>query len=473
MRRKGFAIAAAAAVLTFGMMINAYAAEGWARSESNTWIYLDRNGNRVRNEWKRGADNLWRWLDSNGEMAVSSWVDGDDYYVDSNGIMLSEQWLQTEDPYGRDGELYWYYFKSSGKKAVDEWETVKGYQYLFDTEGRMQTEWSEDGMYWLGTDGARRSGWKYLAPPDEDGYDFYGEESMDGMYWYYFGSNGKKYTPENTNEGGDYRIARINGEYFCFGPDGRMMTGWVYLQGDPDSAPSDSIEDWAYYAEEGIRNVTLGAAVQGWLSLEPPEILQNNIDEPVVWYYFNKDGTPKTGPGYEDASTSDFTRIDGKNYLFDHRGNPVDGLIQVEIGSTGEYTAYYFDEDSKTVVKGRKTIEEGDGTKSTFYFNEGTNSGRGVTGVKDNYLYYMGKRQEADSDSRYTLYSIPNNDGTYDTYVVNTSGRISKNRTVKDRDDNEYEVNSSGMVTSINGETVNKNESYGEPIAPVFYDWDY
>ena len=58
--------------------------------------------------------------------------------------------------------------------------------------------------------------------------------------------------------------------------------------------------------------MTLGAAVQGWLSLEPPEILQNNIDEPVIWYYFNKDGTPKTGPGYEDASTSDFTRIDGK-----------------------------------------------------------------------------------------------------------------------------------------------------------------
>ena len=94
----------------------------------------------------------------------------------------------------------------------------------------MQTEWSEDGMYWLGTDGARRSGWKYLAPPDEDGYDFYGEESMDGMYWYYFGSNGKKYTPENTNEGGDYRIARVDGEYFCFGPDGRMMTGWVYFR---------------------------------------------------------------------------------------------------------------------------------------------------------------------------------------------------------------------------------------------------
>ena len=85
----------------------------------------------------------------------------------------------------------------------------------------------------------------------------------------------------------------------------------------------------------------------------------------------------------------------------------------------------------------------------------------------------MGKRQEADSDSRYSLVSLPNDDGTYDTYVVNTSGRISKNRTVKDRDDNEYEVNSSGLVTSINGEAVVKSISYGEPIEPVFYDGTY
>ena len=58
MWRKGYKVAAAAAVLTFGMLtMSAYAAEGWAMSESNTWIYLDSNGNRIRNEWKRGADN--------------------------------------------------------------------------------------------------------------------------------------------------------------------------------------------------------------------------------------------------------------------------------------------------------------------------------------------------------------------------------------------------------------------------------
>ena len=36
------------------------------------------------------------------------------------------------------------------------------------------------------------------------------------------------------------------------------------------------------------------------------------------------------------------------------------------------------------------------GTESTFYFNESSYAGRGFTGVKSNYLYYMGKRQEAD-----------------------------------------------------------------------------
>ena len=35
------------------------------------------------------------------------------------------------------------------------------------------------------------------------------------------------------------------------------------------------------------------------------------------------------------------------------------------------------------------TVEEGDGNKTTFYFNEGTYAGRGTNGVKNGYLYYM------------------------------------------------------------------------------------
>ena len=196
----------------------------------------------------------------------------------------------------------------------------------------------------------------------------------------------------------------------------------------------------------------------------------DNVDEAVEWYFFNKDGEPKTGPEFGEASTDDFVRIDGKNYLFDQRGNPVKGLHRVEIGDTGEYTSYYFDDDSRTVVKGKRTIEEGDGTKSTFYFNEGSYAGRGFTGVRSNYLYYMGKLQKADSDSRYMLVSLPSG-SQYKTYVVNTSGRISKNTTVKDRDGNRYKVNSSGILMEINGEAAG-NGLLGDPLEPVYEEFD-
>ena len=144
-KKKGLRILAAAAVLTFGCLtMNAYAAEGSALS-NNIWTYLDKNGNRVTNEWKKGADNLWRYLNSSGEMAVNSWADND-YYVDSNGIMVSNKWMQLASPYSRDnGTTYWFYFGSSGKVTKDSWKKIDGKSYLFDSDGIMQTGWSEDG----------------------------------------------------------------------------------------------------------------------------------------------------------------------------------------------------------------------------------------------------------------------------------------------------------------------------------------
>lgn len=465
-KKKGLRILAAAAVLTFGCLtMNAYAAEGWALS-NNIWTYLDKNGNRVTNEWKKGADNLWRYLNNSGEMAVNSWADND-YYVDANGIMVANKWMQIASPYSRDSQTYWFYFGSSGKVTKDTWKKIDGKSYYFDADGIMQTGWTEDGDYYLSSSGAMVTGWRYLEPKDEDS-SLYGTESDDGKYWFYFSASGKKQSPSTSDDGGEYKVTKIDGKYYCFDADGRMRTGWVYLDGDPENSSKNSIADWRYFAESGIQNATVGAAIPGWLSLNPPEQLQDNVDEPVVWYYFDKNGEPKTGPEDGKASTSDFVRINGKTYLFDQKGNPVKGLKKVRIGSTSEYTSYYFDESSRTSVKGKMTVEEGDGNKTTFYFNEGTYAGRGTNGVKNGYLYYMGKLQQADNSSRYALISIPNGNGGYQTYVVNSSGRISKNTTVKDRDGNKYKVNSSGILTHINDEAASSTEDYGEPTEPVF-----
>ena len=470
MKKNCLKVLTAAAMLTMGLTMSTYAAEGWSLV-NNSWVYLDQYGTEVTDEWRKGADNLWRYLNSNGEMSVNAWVD-DDYYVDANGIMVSNQWVWTQPEYSDDDAERWFYFGSSGKMVKDGWKRIDGFSYLFDDDGIMQTGWSEDGLYYLGADGSMKTGWRYIeAPTDEYDDDYYGAEEK---YWFYFASNGKKFCPETGNDSeADYRIAAINGQTYCFNEDGIMQTGWVYLNGDPEDAPEDTIENWRYFAGPELTNVTLGASVRGWLSLEAPEALLGSVSEDVVWYYFGREGAPEIGPEFGTATTADFVRINGKNYLFDRLGNPVSGLHEVEIAATGEKTAYYFDSDSKTALKGKKTIEEWDGTVATYYFNEGIYAGHGVTGVKDNYLYYKGKRQEADSDMRYVLISLPEEDGTYKTYVVSGSGRISKNKTVKDGDDVKYTTDNNGLVIEIDGESVDDRRSYGEPIEPEFDEWAY
>ena len=117
------------------------------------------------------------------------------------------------------------------------------------------------------------------------------------------------------------------------------------------------------------------------------------------------------------------------------------------------WVAYYFDEDSKLAVTGKVTIEEADGTESTFYFNEGSHAGSGYTGVKSNYLYYMGKRQEADDGMKYAAITIED-DGVKKTYVVNESGRVQKDKEVKDDDGTKFQTDAYGILTHVNGNAV-------------------
>ena len=61
------------------------------------------------------------------------------------------------------------------------------------------------------------------------------------------------------------------------------------------------------------------------------------------------------------------------------------------------YTAYYFGNyPQSSMLTGKYNITEG-GVPWPYYFNS---TGKGYTGVYDNYLYYMGKLQKADSGSK-------------------------------------------------------------------------
>lgn len=450
--KKKMAVWALAAFLSFGTAsMSSFAAEGWAQSGSS-WVYYDANGNKVYNTWKKGADNQWRYLDGDGNMAVNAWVDSD-YYVDNNGIMLTDKWLKLT---GEDGEYEWYYFGSSGKMIDDTWKKIDDKWYHFDSNGRMEVGWILDDMYYTGSDGVMRTGWQKLIPPDDydeyenqvvPGYDTGSSEyGDDGKYWFYFSSSGKKYVPDDDSSG-DYGTRKIDGTYYCFDEDGIMQIGWKEVNSGSDS----DIEDYMYFGADGKAKI-------GWYSIEPPEDL-DGYDGDVEWFYFMNNGKPRASES-ERLRTNDIVKINGKSYLFNHLGNPVYGLRKVYIGSgDDDWTAFYFGNKTKSCVqKGKMKVEEDDGNTSEFYFSD---NGRGYTGVKDNYLYYKGKLQKATDGLKYVCYRV---DGS--NYVVNSSGKVMKDRTVENSDDVKFKTSASGTLVSADGDT--DIDSYiTEPMEPI------
>ncbi len=455
MKRKGLLIFAAAAALAVGGTMAAEAA-GWA-AESNGWVYYDSNGYKVTNDWKKGADGLWRYLDYSGRMAVNTWVD-DTYYVDQDGIMVTGKWMRLDqDIYGGTEEPQWYYFGSDGEAEKDGWKKLNDKWYYFDETGAMGTGWLDDNMYY-GTENGAVTGWRKLEPPE--GEEYYDDDPFsedDGKRWYYFNSSGKKYVPEE-----EFGEKRIDGVYYCFDSNGAMQTGWVNV-GDADS-DSHPIEDYRFYDQNG-------KAVTGWYSAEPPEGM-SGYEEEVEWFYFSRDGKPVAGPEAGQATSDDFRRINNKTYLFNSLGNPVSGLQKIYTSSSMEdYTAYYFDENTRTVCKGKMTIEEGDGSTAAYYFAE---SGKGYTGVHSGYLYNKGKLQKAEPGLRFQPITVETSSGAK-TYLVNEAGRVTKSSSgIKDGDGIRYYTNNAGILTAIETDgdktAVGAGEGGRPADVPIFED---
>jgi glucan-binding YG repeat protein len=430
-------------------------AEGWTK-ENNIWTYQDSSGNKVTSSWKRGADGEWRYLDANGYMATNAWVDDNEYYVDSSGKIEKGTWKQATDPISGGSTMYWFYLLSDGKVAKSTWRKINDKYYYFDEDGHMLTGWVFEDTYYLGDDGAMKTGWAQLEDPDgNSSSDFApGDEVQDGENWYYFSSSGRKYCAEND---GEYIEKRISGKKYCFDSDGVLQFGWVNMNGEDEVG--EKITDYKYYNSDGTLRT-------GWYSLVPPADLDGHYEDDVEWFYFNSDGTPRANDK-NYYTTSDFTKIGGKTYMFNEWGTPVYGIKKVYLSnSLSSYTAYYFGTKSQSnLQKGTQKIDEY-GTTVTYFFTE--SSGVGYTGVKSTRLYYMGRLQKADSDTKYEIVSLPSGSDTYSNYLVNSSGKVMKKSKVKDADGLQYITDASGIVTGIDGVAVSNTNSYRTPEEPTF-----
>ena len=453
------AVLSTAALLAIGASMTSFAAQGWAE-EDGTWVYYDRNGDRVTDKWAKSGNN-WYYLDSDGEMAIDTLIeDGDNYYyVDINGVMASNQWVAIEnEDAGDDDEPdnYWYYFQANGKALKNSGDnvslkTINGKKYAFDDEGKMLYGWVasdnaeridntdgdafKDGVYYFGgaDDGAMTVGWlqmdityeeatndeyKYVAPVFTD--------DEDQSRWFYFKSNCKKIYADNGEE---TKEKTINGKKYAFDQNGAMVAEWSMdetkvatadMPATPGKASTAKYSQaWRYFnsVEDGSR------VSKGWFKVVSAEYLNDDKynDDEDSWYYADGSGNLYAG---------EFKTIKGKKYAFRNDGRMIDGLKFINPDdltkvyadddsdhpfdteddfidsalwyAANGYNCYYFGDGNDGAMKTNKTNITIDGDNFNFYFEKsGSSKGAGVNGEKDDKYYLGGMLLKAGSDDKY------------------------------------------------------------------------
>ena len=434
------AVLSAAALLAMGASMTSFAA-GWERDDDGTWHYYDSEDEMVYDEWAKDGSN-WYYLDEDGNMLIDSWVD-DEYYVGEDGAMLVNEWKKTyadedmDDP-DEDGE-HWYYFGSKGKKVVDDTRKINGRTYLFDEDGQMQYGWQDidgEGYYFGGEDEGWRTEdqWLWLersglVDEDEDEQDQLlgciddDDDMCDDEGWYWFQSSGKMYHDDAKK--------KINGKYYIFNEHGQMLYEWIngtartvgsnaQLDGNLAEGATPAVaDDMLYYnvVEDGSRGT-------GWYEIDGA--VDMGADSDTDWYYI--DDGDITHAGAKDLAVDvtddgnpvyrmrDKIKESGNKYFcFNEKGQMQTGLQYLQ----DEGGFFYYDENGYQ-EDGRVASVECEDDDYTFYFNTSNGkNGLGYTGEKDNYLYFNGKRLEADDD--YRFYYV---DGH--VYLVNTKGKVQK-----------------------------------------------
>ena len=371
------AVLSTAALLAIGASMTSFAATGWAE-EDGTWVYYDRNGDKVTDKWAKSGNN-WYYLDSNGEMAVDTLIeDGDNYYyVDVNGVMAANQWvaIDNEDA-GQDDEPehYWYYFQANGKayKQGDNSDvalkTINGKKYAFDDEGKMLYGWVaadnaeriddtdgdafKDGVYYFGgeDDGAMTTGWLLMDITYDEATNDYEiapafNDDEDQSRWFYFKSNGKKVYSSSTDETKD---KTINGKKYTFDQYGTMVAEWSL---DKEKASSNLATSNFADAEKAGKNAKYAQAwryfnsvedgsrvSKGWFKVVPAEYLNSTKynDDEDSWYYADGSGNLYAG---------EFKTIKGKKYAFRQDGRMISGLKFIKKDTNGNITDVKADDD--------------------------------------------------------------------------------------------------------------------------------
>ena len=408
------AVLSAAALLAVGASMTSFA--GWEKDEDGIWHYYDSDDQMVEGEWRKDGSK-WFYLDEDGNMATDTWVD-DDYYVGEDGAMVKNDWRKTfgedeeDDP---DQDEHWYYFGSNGKMYKDAAKKkVNGKYYFFNAHGQMLYEWINNQKYAVSSSSDLVSGNYTDTQGNVTNYQKPGAASS---------NNG--ILDDNATYQGSSQI--WNMQYSNVVEDGSRANGWYEIDGSADTG-EDGDTDW-YYIDDG-----------------EPERADAGFDNPTKNDYATHDDD---GAVYVARIKVPSQKMGKVYFAFNEMGQMQTGLQYIP-----EEKGFYYFDDLGYPVDGKVSDVECDDDSYAFRFEtKNGHNGKGIQGEKDNYLYFNGKRLEADDDYKFYVEDS-------DVYLVNNKGKIQKSKGGKTYDEieNGYFEGKNVKVTTNNNGVVTKVE---------------
>ena len=331
--------------------------------------------------WVAEGDNDWVYLDSDGERVTNEWKRSGDnyYYLDEDGLMAKNALIHDDDADAI------YYVNENGTKVMNDWVCIE------NTE-------------------------------DEQPGDM---EETPSVLYYHFGSSGKA---DRASDGTAKKVKNIDGKYYVFDEEGRMLSGWQMVH-------VDGKEEYYYLGTE-----TEGWAYTGWQKLEPSERLVGREYDELKWFYFGSNGR---------AYKEETKYINGKYYTFGEFGVMADDWYDITddlpAAASGAiaYAATNGTNGKGWVLTGAPDSDDNDDEKYWYYLvtvRDGNNVARAVP-----FNYYGSWTKDADGNELFVP-SAAGNPGyrakviKNRTYIFNTYGQMLTGFVVIDNDGNQGAV---------------------------------
>ena len=264
------------------------------------WFYLKADGQRAENGWLTVAGKDY-YFNETGKLATKAWIN--QYYVAESGARVKNQWVFDQE------KQSWYYLKSDGQKAQNEWIQQGQEKYYLKEDGKMaKDEWitQRENQYYINSQGKMlKNAWLGKSYISENGHKVKQAWIYDDNYdaWFYLKADGTyaekgwetiKEKDYHFKSGGYLSTERWIDRFYVAKSGAKLKSEWLF---------DKNYNSWFYLKDDGTY------AEKGWQTIKGKD------------YHFKSGGYLSTETWIDRSYVTSSGAKAGKGWLFDKNYN--------------------------------------------------------------------------------------------------------------------------------------------------------